>query len=98
MNTHNLIQSAHVKHYSAALVMPRHQHRDASLCLVVNGAYAQRTRGRDEVHQVGHIHQLQRFELRLIRLRIFARLVRESRVTGQGEAIRRTPDLIVGWF
>jgi len=26
------------------------------------------------------------------------RLVRESRVTGQGEAIRRKPDLIVGWF
>ena len=25
-------------------------------------------------------------------------LVRESRVTGQGEAIRRKPDLIVGWF
>jgi AraC family transcriptional regulator len=55
MNAHLLIQSAHVKHYGAALVMPRHQHRDASLCLVVNGAYAQRTRGRDEVHQVGHL-------------------------------------------
>jgi AraC family transcriptional regulator len=55
MNAQSLLQSAHVKHYSAALVMPRHQHREASLCLVVNGSYAQRTRGRDEVHQVGHL-------------------------------------------
>jgi hypothetical protein len=26
------------------------------------------------------------------------RLVRESMVTGQGEAIRRKPDLMVRWF
>jgi AraC family transcriptional regulator len=55
MDTASLIQSVRVKHYGAALVMPRHQHREASLCLVVDGAYAQHTRGREERHAIGHL-------------------------------------------
>jgi AraC family transcriptional regulator len=32
-----------------------HRHEHASLCLVVDGAYAQRTHGREERHAIGHL-------------------------------------------
>jgi AraC family transcriptional regulator len=35
--------------------MPPHRHDEASLCLVVDGAYAQRTHGREEQHAIGHL-------------------------------------------
>lgn len=55
MDTRSLVRFVRLKHYEAACVMPMHQHEHASLCLVVDGAYAQRTHGRDEQHAIGHL-------------------------------------------
>lgn len=55
MDTRSLVRSIRLKHYEAGLVMPMHRHEQASLCLVVDGAYAQRTHGREERHAIGHL-------------------------------------------
>ena len=55
MDTRSLLRSVRMKHYAASLVMPRHRHQEPSLCLVVDGAYAQHTHGREERHAIGHL-------------------------------------------
>ncbi|SFS18398.1 AraC-like ligand binding domain-containing protein [Dyella sp. OK004] len=55
MQMRNWIQSARVAHYGAGLTIPQHRHSEASLCLVVNGSYAQRTRGHEDIHHAGHL-------------------------------------------
>lgn len=55
MDTRSLVHSVRLQHYAADFVMPLHRHERASLCLVVDGAYAQRTHGREERHTIGHL-------------------------------------------
>jgi len=55
MDTRSLLRSVRMKHYAASLVMARHRHPEPSLCLVVDGAYAQYTHGREERHAIGHL-------------------------------------------
>jgi len=49
------IISATLKQYAAGSAMDRHLHDQASLCLVVDGAYEEHIHGRAETHSSGHL-------------------------------------------